>query len=218
MNPKLPYYMAYPMPLVFDDEWLERRDYEYMKSMYPDTAKKILPYVEEECDRCEHPCSMMYDEYPDRLQIRMMCNRIYQNVMENERSLSNMENDYDYEYEYEYEYEPEELPREYTDDLYMEDELMEGEEVRGQQQFRGPGRPPQGPDRPPQRPGRPPQGPGRPPQRPGRPPQRPGRPPQRPPQRPDNLRDLIEILLFEELQRRRNQQRRSGRRIVTVPR
>lgn len=190
MNPKLPYYMAYPMPLAFDDEWLERRDYEYMKSMYPDTAKRILPYVEEECDRCEHPYSMMYDEYPDRLQLRMMTNRIYQNVMDNERSLFGMES----EYEDYYKYEAEEV---WNEDLYAE-EVSEEEDLQSQQQFRGPNRPPQ---RPPQRP------PHRPPSRP------PQRPPVRPPHRPGDLRDLIEILLFEELQRRRNQQRRSRVRI-----
>ena len=61
MNPKLPYYMAYPMPLAFDDEKIERRDFEYMKSLYPSMAKKILPYVEDECDRLEYDCSMMYE-------------------------------------------------------------------------------------------------------------------------------------------------------------
>lgn len=85
MEGKLPYYMVYPMPFLYDDERLERRDYEYMKSLYPDAAKRVLPYVEEECDRCEDPCSMMYDEYPDRLQLRMMGNRIYNQVMDNER-------------------------------------------------------------------------------------------------------------------------------------
>ena len=40
-------------------------------------AKKILPYVEEECDRMEYDCSMMYDEYPDKLQLHMMGNRVY---------------------------------------------------------------------------------------------------------------------------------------------
>lgn len=77
--------MVYPMPLAYDDERIERRDYEYMKSLYPDVAKRILPYVEEECDRCDCPCSMMYDEYPDRLQLRLMCNRIYDKVCENEK-------------------------------------------------------------------------------------------------------------------------------------
>lgn len=88
MSMKLPYYMVYPMPLVYDDERIDARDYEYMRSMYPDMAKRVLPYVEEECDRCEHPCSMMYDEYPDKLQLRLMCRRICDNVYENEKEIS----------------------------------------------------------------------------------------------------------------------------------
>lgn len=80
MEYRLPYYMAYPMPLQYDDERIERRDFEYMKSMYPITVKKILPYVEEECDRMSYEGSMIYDEYPDQLQIRLMCNRIYDKV------------------------------------------------------------------------------------------------------------------------------------------
>ena len=59
MDYRLPYYMAYPMPLQYDDERIERYDFEYMKSMYPQTAKKVLPYVEDECDRMEYEGSMM---------------------------------------------------------------------------------------------------------------------------------------------------------------
>ena len=73
MDYRLPYYMAYPMPLQYDDERIEHYDFEYMKSMYPQTAKKVLPYVEDECDRMEYEGSMMYDEYPDQLQLRLMC-------------------------------------------------------------------------------------------------------------------------------------------------
>ena len=80
MREKLPYYMVYPMPLAYDDERIERRDYEYMKSLYPDVAKRILPYVEEECDRCDCPCSMMYDEYPDHLMVTQICRRISDRV------------------------------------------------------------------------------------------------------------------------------------------
>lgn len=80
MDYRLPYYMAYPLPLQYDDERIERRDFEYMKSMYPMAVKKILPYVEEECDRMGYEGSMIYDEYPDQLQIRLMCNRIYDKV------------------------------------------------------------------------------------------------------------------------------------------
>ena len=72
MDYRLPYYMAYPLPLQYDDERIERRDFEYMKSMYPMAVKKILPYVEEECDRMAYEGSVIYDEYPDKLQLRLM--------------------------------------------------------------------------------------------------------------------------------------------------
>ena len=61
--------MAYPVPLLYNDDRNARRDYDYMKSIYPDTAKRVLPYMEEECDRMEYDGSMMYDEYPDRLSL-----------------------------------------------------------------------------------------------------------------------------------------------------
>ena len=48
MDQKLPYYMAYPTPLLYDDERRDRMDFEYMKSMYPDAAKQLLPYIEDE--------------------------------------------------------------------------------------------------------------------------------------------------------------------------
>ena len=86
MERKLPYYMAYPMPLLYDDERLERRDFEYMKSMYPETAKRALPFVEEECDRMEYEGSVLYDEYPDKLQLRLMCSRIYNKMEDREEN------------------------------------------------------------------------------------------------------------------------------------
>lgn len=85
MNDKMPYYMAYPMPFSYDDEREERRDFEYLKSMYPDVPKRILPYVEEECDRMEYENSMVYDQYPDKLQLKLMCRRICDNVRKHER-------------------------------------------------------------------------------------------------------------------------------------
>lgn len=86
MEYRLPYYMAYPMPLLYDDDKIERRDFEYMKSQYPISAKKILPYVEDEFDHMEYEGSVIYDEYPDQLQIRLMCNRIYDKVKNMEDS------------------------------------------------------------------------------------------------------------------------------------
>ena len=80
MDPRLPYYMAYPMPLLYDDSRIEKRDLEYMKCMYPELAKKVLLYVEDECERMTYDGSVIYDEYPDQLQIRLMCNRVYDKV------------------------------------------------------------------------------------------------------------------------------------------
>lgn len=85
MNQKMPYYMAYPMPLTFDDEKTERRDLEYFKSIYPELPKRILPYVEEECDRQEYDNSMIFDQYPDKLQMKLMCRRVYDNIKKYER-------------------------------------------------------------------------------------------------------------------------------------
>lgn len=84
MNEKMPYYMAYPMPYSFDDERTERRDYQYLQSLYPDTAKRILPYVEEECDRMEYENSMLYDQFPDKLQLRLLCRRVIKSILDNE--------------------------------------------------------------------------------------------------------------------------------------
>ena len=92
MEHKLPYYMAYPMDLKeYGEEKRDRRDVEYMKSMYPMSAKKILPYVEEECDRMEYEGSTIYDEYPDRLLLYLMAGRIYDRMKEGEKKEIAME-------------------------------------------------------------------------------------------------------------------------------
>ena len=84
--------MAYPMDLKeYGEEKRDRRDVEYMKSMYPMSAKKILPYVEEECDRIEYEGSMIYDEYPDRLLLYLMAGRIYDRMKEGEKKEIAME-------------------------------------------------------------------------------------------------------------------------------
>ena len=85
MNERMPYYMAYPVPFSYDDERTERRDIEYLRSMYPDIPKRLLPYVEEECDRMEYENTMVYDQYPDKLQLKLMCRRICDNVGRHER-------------------------------------------------------------------------------------------------------------------------------------
>lgn len=83
MGQKLPYYLAYPMPLPYDDGKTDYRDWEYLKGMYPQQAKRILSDVQDECERMSYEGSMIYDEYPDLLQIRLMCRRICDKVKEN---------------------------------------------------------------------------------------------------------------------------------------
>lgn len=77
MEYKMPYFMAYPELDYVDEERMSRRDTEYMRSIYPEVAKILLPYVEEECDRLEYDGSLIYDAYPDKLMLRLMCTRIY---------------------------------------------------------------------------------------------------------------------------------------------
>ena len=84
MDNRLPYYMTYPMPLLYDDDKNMRRDLDYMKSIYPKAAKLLLPYVEEECDRMEYDGSMMYDEYPDHLSLRIKAKEVWENAIKGE--------------------------------------------------------------------------------------------------------------------------------------
>jgi len=89
MDQRLPFYMAYQSEIIWDDETICRRDYDYMKSAYPEVAKRIMPYVEEECERMEYSGSMMFDEYPDQLQLRLLCRRIYEKVKKDEKDTGN---------------------------------------------------------------------------------------------------------------------------------
>lgn len=86
MDKRQPFYMVYKMPVILGDDRWNRRDYDYMKSIYPETAKRLIPFVEEECDRMEYDGSMMYDEYPDQLQLRLMCRRIYDRAKDEEEN------------------------------------------------------------------------------------------------------------------------------------
>ena len=80
MDNRLPYYMTYPMPFLYEEDRSMRRDLDYMKSIYPMAAKRLIPYVEEECDKMEYEGSVMFDEYPDRVMMGKIRNTIYDKV------------------------------------------------------------------------------------------------------------------------------------------
>lgn len=142
MDYRLPYYMAYPMPLQYDDDRMEQRDLDYMQSMYPETARRILPYVQDECDRMAYEGSVVFDEYPDQLQLQMMCRRVFERVRNMEEIERGMENE-----------EP------------QPEEQMESQQMRGRNR-----------------------------------------------EKDDRLRDLVQVLLFQELFRRRRDRRNYRRR------
>ncbi len=63
-------------------EWSIERDDRLIKELYPEAARKILPYVEAECDRMEYNGSRMYDEFPDKYMMRRLNHRIYDRMQE----------------------------------------------------------------------------------------------------------------------------------------
>ncbi|MDY5774708.1 MAG: hypothetical protein SPK14_02610 [Lachnospiraceae bacterium] len=144
MQQNSPFYVPYPMQMqsnyLSDMEY--EKDLERMKELYPQEAKEIQRYVEEECDRMEYEGSMMYDEYPDKVMLRKICQNIMDRIQQDQST-----------------------------------QEIESSECCGEEEMaRGP--------RPPRRP-RPPRG--------------------------DGLSDLIEVLLYNEMYKRRCRHRRCNR-------
>lgn len=78
----MPFYMAYPVPWLFDQEKEQDRDLQVMKSFYSARAARIQELAEQECDRMEYDGSMMFDDYPDHLMMRKICRRIREELSE----------------------------------------------------------------------------------------------------------------------------------------
>lgn len=73
---QLPYAMMYSYPDLYMNEVETQRDMEYLQQMYPTDAKRMQRKVTEACDRMDYEGSMMYDEYPDRVSMLLICDRI----------------------------------------------------------------------------------------------------------------------------------------------
>ena len=64
---------------------LEKRrfqDLEYFKGLYPRSVRRCQSFVEACCDRYAHPGSPIYDEYPDRVLLLGIRNRILEEMRE----------------------------------------------------------------------------------------------------------------------------------------
>lgn len=73
---QMPLPLMYPYPDLYMSEMETERDLQYLQQMYPADAKRMQKKVEEECDKLEYEGSMMYDEYPDRVTILLIRDRI----------------------------------------------------------------------------------------------------------------------------------------------
>lgn len=67
----------------YDDYEDAERDLDYLKQFYPTVCRIIQEAVQEECDQLEYEGSAMFDEYPDKLTLERMMQRIYQRVKDN---------------------------------------------------------------------------------------------------------------------------------------
>ena len=67
----MPFYMTYP--IQDGDFYMEEdtvlRDLDYFNQLYPLQAKKIRKRVAEIMDKMDYEGSLLYDEYPDKLQL-----------------------------------------------------------------------------------------------------------------------------------------------------
>ena len=94
---------------LYYGQWLmaEDRDIDYVKEMYPMTFSRIQELIEKECDMQEYTGSMMFDEYPDKLGILQIVNRIFKNIRQEEADCREGDN-----------------CRQYPDDQWLKDIIM----------------------------------------------------------------------------------------------
>lgn len=90
----LPFYMAYPLPLYYQQEDSVMRDLEYLQQMYPAQAKKFQKVIAQTLDHMDYEGSMIYDEYPDKWQIYRLTQLIVDKIKK-EQEEDPVEEDWD---------------------------------------------------------------------------------------------------------------------------
>ena len=89
----LPFYMAYPLPLYYQQEDTVTRDLEYLQQMYPSQAKKYQKMIAETLDHIDYEGSMIYDEYPDKWQIYRLTQMIVEKIRKSDEENADMDED-----------------------------------------------------------------------------------------------------------------------------
>lgn len=157
------------------------KDVDYMKELYPKATRAIQREVDEECDKLEYDGSCMFDEYPSCEHLETIVDAIYDRIVSSN-----------------------------PNGPFMRMEQVSPPRQPNNQQLPPWGPPPRPPVTPPSGPARPPMNPVPPPMRPNRPSQ-PSRPDYNPDGSPDWLRNLISVLLYNEMLHRRRRYRRRKR-------
>ncbi|MGN1139728.1 MAG: hypothetical protein ACI4TF_00865 [Oliverpabstia sp.] len=91
----LPFYMAYPFLMPFDQEREQEKDLQLMQSYYSRRASRIQEKVERECDRMEYDGSMMFDEYPDKFMMEHLCRKIEREILSEDEKDNQTQNETD---------------------------------------------------------------------------------------------------------------------------
>lgn len=83
----LPFYMAYPLPMYYQEEDTVTRDLEYLQQMYPSEAKRYQKIIADILNQVDYEGSCIYDEYPDKWQLY----RLTQTVMDKIKRMEHTE-------------------------------------------------------------------------------------------------------------------------------
>lgn len=85
------------MPGYFDDDNSmyksftsfeeDNEDGEFLKNLYPPELVKLQLLVEEECDKLEYDGSVMFDQYPDKIRIHKITDKVEEKAGGGERNL-----------------------------------------------------------------------------------------------------------------------------------
>ena len=74
-----PFYATQGSPGFYNEEREQEKEFDLMRSYYPDTARRIQEKAEAQCQLLDYEGSRLYDEYPDRFML-------YHNLSPGERT------------------------------------------------------------------------------------------------------------------------------------
>lgn len=76
----VPFYMAYPLPVNYQDEQEMVRDMEYLQSQHSMEIRQLRKHIVDTINIMDYEGSMIYDEYPDRFSMERQSKMISQNL------------------------------------------------------------------------------------------------------------------------------------------